>query len=194
MTMGKTCCLVVGLLAVGGAFAVARDAPSAVAQNALSEQEQQDGWRLLWDGRTDQGWRSVSSEKFPERGWEIRDGELSVGSSGGGHIITKEKFSSFELKVYFKTSPGCNSGIKYLVRLNVDANTTSGQEALGSDDSKNWRPMADLPSTDKPSATIDAAAPANTTGRFVRVHFESSPPGLPIQLSEVECIGALRNQ
>lgn len=98
--------------------------------NTLTEQEQAEGWQLLWDGRTSEGWRSATSEEFPSRGWTIADGVLTVGagqgsSRGGGDIITKERFSNFELKVDFKTSSGCNSGIKYL----AVPNTGSGPRA-----------------------------------------------------------------
>ena len=63
-----------------------------------------------------------------------------------------------------------------------------------SDDRSEWRPLADFSINDKPLATIDALAPANATGRFIRLRFNSSPPNVSIQLSEVECVGILRNQ
>ncbi len=63
-----------------------------------------------------------------------------------------------------------------------------------SDDQKDWRPLADLADNDKASATIEAAAPANASGRFVRLRFQRPPPGAPIQLSEVEIIGTVRSR
>ena len=48
-----------------------------------------------------------------------------------------------------------------------------------SDDQKDWRLLADLRSNEKASATVDAVAPANTSGRFVRVRFESAQPASP---------------
>ena len=106
----------------------------AAENNTLSDQEKKEGWRLLWDGKTTEGWRSAKSEEFPNKGWTIKDGDLTVGSVGdasqaGGDIITKERFSNFELVVDFKTSSGCNSGIKYLVRPNIDQ--TTGGAATG---------------------------------------------------------------
>jgi hypothetical protein len=132
MTSYKSRCFVVSLLTFGGLCAVAEDAPNTVAHNSLSEQEKADGWRLLWDGKSAEGWRSPRSEKFPERGWQIKDGELSTAegeSPGGGDIITAEKFANFELKVDFKTSTGCNSGIKYQVQ--VEPNGSGARAALG---------------------------------------------------------------
>lgn len=89
--------------------------------NTLTEHEKRMGWRLLWDGKTTNGWRSARGPAFPEQGWEIKDGTLSVLASGGaesangGDIITQQKFSDFELKVEFKITEGANSGIKYFV-------------------------------------------------------------------------------
>lgn len=89
--------------------------------NTLTESERRRGWRLLWDGRTAEGWRSARSDEFPTKGWVIQDGVLTVQASGGGEsahggdIITREQFSSFELKLEFRITPGANSGIKYFV-------------------------------------------------------------------------------
>ncbi len=112
---------------------------TSTAQNTLSEQEKKNGWRLLWDGNSTEGWRSATSNDFPKRGWAIKDGELIVGatgnaeSQGGGDIITKERYSNFELVVDFKTSSGCNSGIKYLVQPDIPPISPTGvRQTLGS--------------------------------------------------------------
>jgi hypothetical protein len=100
--------------------------------NTLTRQEKQQGWRLLWDGRTTAGWRSPKADEFPQKSWVIKDGELTVAAGGnaesaaGGDIITREQFSNFELKVDFKMSPGCNSGIKYFAHPNLDPVTGTG--------------------------------------------------------------------
>src|SRR5262245_23886936 len=87
--------------------------------NTLTPEEKAAGWRLLWDGKTTDGWRSVKSDKFPAKGWEIQDGALTViasgggESTGGGDIVTRERYSEFELLADFKITEGANSGIKY---------------------------------------------------------------------------------
>lgn len=102
--------------------ALAADSPPA---NTLSEAEKAAGWRLLWDGKTSEGWRTPASEKFPLRGWQMTNGFISVLATGGGEargggdIISKERFSQFELSVDFKITEGANSGIKYLVQPNL---------------------------------------------------------------------------
>ncbi len=114
-------------------------APATAAANTLTAQEKAAGWRLLWDGKTTEGWRSAKAETFPAKGWMIKDGLLNVLDSGGaeavggGDIITREKYSQFELVADFKITPGANSGIKYFVQPNLDAITGSGaKSAMGS--------------------------------------------------------------
>ncbi|MBT8184970.1 MAG: DUF1080 domain-containing protein [Eudoraea sp.] len=103
-------------------------------KNKLTPDETRKGWRLLWDGKTTNGWRGAKLEKFPEKGWEIKDGLLTVLSSGGyesrngGDIVTTDAFSNFELSVDFKITEGANSGIKYF----VDADLNKGEgSAIG---------------------------------------------------------------
>jgi hypothetical protein len=101
-----------------GASSLASRADTA---NTLTPDEVGAGWRLLWDGQTTQGWRSARGPDFPEKGWLIHDGILTVlasdGHEGGvgGDIITVDKYSNFELKADFRITPGCNSGIKIFV-------------------------------------------------------------------------------
>ncbi len=88
--------------------------------NQLSEAEAAMGWELLFDGESTKAWRGAHREDFPETGWEVRDGELTVlasqpGAERGGGIVTRETFSAFELQLEFRMTEGANSGIKYLV-------------------------------------------------------------------------------
>ena len=51
--------------------------------NQLSENQINNGWRFLWDGKTTKGWRGAKLSKFPEHGWEIKNNVLTVLSSNG---------------------------------------------------------------------------------------------------------------
>lgn len=107
-----------------------------ITKNKLTIDEVKKGWKLLWDGKTTNGWRGSKLEEFPENGWKIENGELTVLASGGGEsnsggdIVTKESYSDFELTVDFKLTPGANSGIKYYVdtNLNKGAGSSIGLE------------------------------------------------------------------
>jgi hypothetical protein len=91
--------------------------------NSLTAYEKQNGWKLLFDGKTTAGWKGAYKPKFPEKGWTITNGTLNVQPSGGaestngGDIVTIEKFSAFDLSFEFKLTPGANSGVKYFVTL-----------------------------------------------------------------------------
>lgn len=89
--------------------------------NTLTSQEKKNNVKLLWDGKTTAGWRGAYKEKFPEKGWEIKDGELSVlkstgtESENGGDVVTTDVYGAFDLTFEFKLSEGANSGVKYFV-------------------------------------------------------------------------------
>lgn len=89
--------------------------------NNLSKEEKNLGYRLLWDGKTTKNWTLTNTNKFPEKGWLIQDGILSVEKDQvgqpalGGDIITQNKYTAFELKFDFKLTEGANSGLKYFV-------------------------------------------------------------------------------
>lgn len=92
-------------------------------------------WRALFDGVDTGAWRSAISDSFPARGWTIAGGVLSVErsgggeSAGGGDLLTRERFSDFELSVDFRLTPGANSGIKYFVQPALRPIDGAGQPA-----------------------------------------------------------------
>lgn len=104
--------------------------------NALSPREKAEGWQLLWDGKTSEGWRGARLNTFPEKGWTIRDGILTVEkgnggeSTNGGDIVTTKKYRNFMLSVDFQITQGANSGIKYFVDpgMNKGAGSAIGCE------------------------------------------------------------------
>lgn len=98
-----------------------------ITKNNLTIREKENGWEMLWDGKTTEGWRGARLDDFPEEGWIIEDGNLIVLSTGGaesaagGDIVTEEVYEDFELKVDFKLSEGAaNSGVKYYVDTDIN--------------------------------------------------------------------------
>ncbi|RVT98319.1 DUF1080 domain-containing protein [Mucilaginibacter limnophilus] len=91
--------------------------------NNLSAYEQQNGWKLLFDGKTSNGWRSAKGGGFPAKGWSITNGVISVAPSDGGEatnggdIVSNDQYKAFDLSFDFKLTEGANSGVKYFVTL-----------------------------------------------------------------------------
>jgi hypothetical protein len=85
---------------------------TAPTQNFLTEEEIAQGWKLLFDGETFNGWRNFGSDTLV--GWVIDSNRLLALGLGGDHandIITNDEYENFELSLEWKTSPGGNSGI-----------------------------------------------------------------------------------
>lgn len=158
-----------------------------ITKNHLTIDEKKNGWKLLWDGKTTNGWRGARLDEFPDQGWEIKDGVLTVLSSGGeesaagGDIVTKDLYSDFELKVDFKLTEGANSGVKYYVDtdLNRGPGSSIGLEYQILDDERH--PDAKLGNHDG-SRTIsslydliqaDTSKPAKPIGEWNTAHIIS---------------------
>ncbi len=92
-------------------------------KNELTDYEKAQGWRLLFNGKDPEGWKGAYKESFPDFGWSVNDGVLTIAASDGGEstnagdIVTTEKFSAFDLAFDFKLTEGANSGVKYFVTL-----------------------------------------------------------------------------
>jgi hypothetical protein len=80
------------------------DGPSA--PNTLSPQEKKQGWVLLWDGKTLNGWESRSGAE-----WKVVDGAIMTDSGQGGTLLTVDEFSDFMLTAEFRTTADINAGI-----------------------------------------------------------------------------------
>ncbi|RIV26960.1 DUF1080 domain-containing protein [Fibrisoma montanum] len=89
--------------------------------NTLTAREKKEGWKLLFDGKTTKGWRGAYKEKFPDKGWNVENGTLTIQKSDGsesqsfGDIVTDDEYGNFDLMFDFKLSDGANSGLKYFV-------------------------------------------------------------------------------
>ena len=89
-------------------------AADKAAPNTLTDAEKKAGFKLLFDGKTTEGWRSYKKDKISP-GWKVVDGALTKAEQGAGDIITKEQYEAFELLIDYKISPGGNSGIMFHV-------------------------------------------------------------------------------
>lgn len=84
-----------------------------VSQNKLTSQEKKNGWILLFDGVSTNGWTTTKGKTVPA-GWEVNNGSITAIKNGkGGDIISENEYSDFDLFLDYKLEPGTNSGVKY---------------------------------------------------------------------------------
>jgi hypothetical protein len=77
--------------------------------NVLTSQEQQEGWMLLFDGRSLDQWTVTPALA---KVFKVADGAIKADlSDAGGTMLTKETFDDFVLKVEVRAHPDINSGI-----------------------------------------------------------------------------------
>ena len=87
---------------------------TAAELNKLTPEEEQAGWKLLFNGQSTHGWRNYNKQDVSP-GWKVVDGALTRADKGAGDIITTDQYDSFELSLEFNISPGGNSGVMYHV-------------------------------------------------------------------------------
>jgi 3-keto-disaccharide hydrolase len=105
-------------------------APEDKPANSLTTDEKDAGWKLLFDGKTTDGWRGYQKDSMPP-GWKVIDGLLvrvsggagGKGAGGGDDIVTVEQFDNFELALEWKiVDKAGNSGA--ILRASEDAQTS----------------------------------------------------------------------
>lgn len=111
--------------------------------NALTEAEKEGGWRLLFDGKTFNGWRGLGRDTIPQGHWVIEDETIKKVANEdvlpqadgqplkGGDLMTVDSFENFEFSFEWKISPGGNSGVKYNVSEELSTSRGSKHSALG---------------------------------------------------------------
>lgn len=113
------------------------------SDNKLTNSEIEQGWKLLFDGSTFNGWRGLGRDHVPNGLWvidkgqinKIKKGEVSKLPDGrpeeGGDLITIATFENFELTFEWKINKGGNSGVKYNVSEEMCQENGSKYSALG---------------------------------------------------------------
>ena len=97
-----------------------------VGLNVLTKAEKADGWQLLFDGKSLDGWRGIGIETVPSQ-WEVKNGAIHKLASGdvptiadgrplmSNNLMSKKTFKNFELSFEWAISKEGNSGVKYNV-------------------------------------------------------------------------------
>ncbi|GHV20580.1 glycosyl hydrolase [Bacteroidia bacterium] len=93
----------------------------AQKDNVLSKQEQKNGWTLLFDGKSFDGWRKCNSDqmasnwKIDQNAMKVERGEKAGSGQGGDILFGKKQYRNFELSIDWKIEKSGNSGIFYYV-------------------------------------------------------------------------------
>lgn len=92
---------------------------SAQTDNKLTSKEKKEGWKLLFDGKTTNGWHTYLRDTVGSK-WQVKNGSLvfdpSKPDNGGGDIVTNDVYENYELRLEWKISSGGNSGIIFDVQ------------------------------------------------------------------------------
>lgn len=141
--------------------------------NQLTEQEKADGWRLLFDGSSLNGWQIYKGRANDT--WEVVDGTLhckplneEVNGDGDDRadIRTTEEFENFDLAFDWKIAAEGNSGVMFRVSEEFDQPYFSGPEyQLIDDENYPGKPTE----AQKTGGNYDMHVPASTK--------KMNPPG-----------------
>ncbi|NLX67514.1 MAG: DUF1080 domain-containing protein [Bacteroidales bacterium] len=83
--------------------------------NTLTPEEFEQGWELLFDGKTLKGWKAYNGDT--PNSWSVNDDAIYCdGITGKEDLITIEKFEDFDLKFHWKIKEKGNSGVIYRAR------------------------------------------------------------------------------
>ena len=141
---------------------------ASVEPNTLTEAEKADGWQLLFDGKTLDGWKRYGADSIGPL-WSVKDGVIVCSGEGlgegtkdvGGSLMTLSQFGNFDLSIDWKIAPGGNSGILYHVMEKPEFKTdyATGPEYQVLDDAGYKDPLKDA---QKAGSNYDMyAAPAD---------------------------------
>lgn len=89
--------------------------------NTLTPKEKSDGWQLLFDGKTTNGWHTYGKETAA-KAWSVEDGAFYLDAETAkkltgenGDLVTNDEYENFDLKLDWKIGPKGNSGIIFYI-------------------------------------------------------------------------------
>ena len=114
-------------LYIGSLFFITIFCTSTKSVNALSNKEEREGWKLLFDGKTTNGWHTYLRDTVGSK-WQVKDGTLVFDQTqpraGGGDIVTNEEYENFDFRLEWKVVKGSNSGIIFDIQEDRKYNAT----------------------------------------------------------------------
>jgi hypothetical protein len=114
------------------ALIISCSASKNMGDNKLSKTEKQQAYKLLFNGKNMDGWRTYQNKSAES--WFVDNGTLHCKGSSENYgaitadLMTKDQYENFDLSVDYKISPKGNSGILYLVTEDNAYSYLSGPE------------------------------------------------------------------
>lgn len=134
--------------------------------NVLTREEEESGWKLLFNGKDLSGWRVRDSAAMPT-GWKVADTSMAYGGRGPTSILSTEEYGDFELTMDWKVGFGADAGVYFRVWNEKDVPSHVAPEAQLTDNLLNPQAMEPKRSagacTHLYAPTRDATLP---TGQF----------------------------
>ena len=136
--------------------------------NVLTPEQMAEGWKLLFDGKSLNGWHNFKKDDV-RPGWVVREGMLICDDPhNAGDLVTKDQYGAFELELDYNISEGGNSGIIFHVTDEGGAVWATGPEVQLEDNAKaadaqkcGWLYALYQPPVDpKTGKILDATKPA----------------------------------
>jgi hypothetical protein len=134
---------IVSLMFINCMIVTEKSKPKATKINTLTKAEIKEGWKLLFDGKTFNGWRGLGRDHVPAGLWIIENGMIKKVNTGdaeklpdgrpveGGDLMTIDTFENFDLTFEWKINKAGNSGLKYNVSEEMSQEYGSKYSALG---------------------------------------------------------------
>lgn len=140
--------------------------------NVLTDAEKAEGWVLLFDGKDLSQWRNYQKEGSVNEKWKVADGAFTLTEKGGGDIITKAQYGSFEIKLDYNISKGGNSGLMFHVTEGEKTPWMTGAEIQIQDNVDGHDPQKAGWLYQLYAPTVDATKPA---GEWNTLHIVITP-------------------
>lgn len=126
--MFKKLSVIACLIGLLSACSSTRQSTTSATPNQLTAKEKKDGWVLLFDGKTTNGWHTYNRDTVSSN-WRVMDGTLVMmpgakTAKDRGDIVTDNEYEDYELVTEWRISEGGNSGIIFNVKESPQFNNT----------------------------------------------------------------------
>lgn len=156
--------------------------PGEAKDNELSRKETRQGWRLLFDGKSLDGW-ITSDQKESAR--PVESNSINPHRCGAYMMIYEHDVSFFELKVDFRISEPCNSGVFFYTfplapREGRDIGYSGMEVAIDSNFTGGYHDTGAIYDLSKPSANV-----MKSPGQWNHLRLRCNGPLIDVFLNHV---------